>query len=159
MSLQIELYESIIGESNVEHVLEAAVDAIENIVSRMNTAVWLGSGFETHVFDEEEFTSEQTDLIESCFTNEIAERIYKSRRCMELEELFEIGLPESEIFSKLNAAVVPLQNINQQGFILIYRPALRPITPQEIADVAQLIPGLSKAVRACQKAHQTAAKH
>jgi hypothetical protein len=154
MNLQIDLYESLIGEDNVEHVLEAGVEAIEGIVSRVNTAIWLGSGFETHVFDEEGFTSEQTDLIESCFNGELAEKIYKSRRCIELEELFEMGLPESEAIAKLSAAVIPLQDICQQGFILLYREAARPIKPQEISDIAMLIPGLSKAIKACQKAPQ-----
>lgn len=158
MSLQIGLYESLIGEHGLEHVLDETISIIETLAGRANIAIWLESGFESHVFDEQEFTSEQTDLIESCFTIEMAERIYKSRRCMELEELSEIGLPEAEILAKLSAAVVPLQDICQQGFILIYRAAARPIKPQEISDVALLVPGLSKAVRACYKALQPAEK-
>jgi hypothetical protein len=154
MSLQVELYESIIGESNMEHIIEVAADAMQNIVSCVNTAIWIGSGFKTHVFDDERFTSEQTALIESCFNAEIAEKIYKSRRCIELEELFEMGLPESEVLSKLSATVIPLQDIEQQGFILLYRETSQPITPQEISDIATLVPGVSKALRTCQKAHQ-----
>ena len=158
MSLQIGLYESLIGEFGIEHVLDEAIGAIEALAGGANIAIWLGSGFEAHVFDEQEFTSEQTDLIESCFTSEMADRIYKSRRCMELDELSEIGLPEAEILTQLSAAIVPLQDSCQQGFILIYRAASRPIRPQEIDTIALLVPGLSKAVRACYKAPQPAEK-
>jgi hypothetical protein len=158
MNLQIGLYESLIGEHGIEHVLDEAADTIETLVGGANIAIWLANGFESHVFDEQEFTSEQTDLIESCFNGELADKIYKSHRCMELEELSEIGLPEAEILTQLSAAVIPLQDSCQQGFILIYRAAARPITPQEIDTVALLIPGLSKAVRACYKALQPAKK-
>ena len=158
MNLQLELYESLIGESSVEHVIEDAIDSLAKVTGNASIAVWVGSGFEAHVFNEQEFTSEQTDLIESCFNEDIAERIYKSRRCIELEELFEMGLAESAVFGTLAAAAIPLQDIFQQGFILIYRSASRPITAQELNDISAFIPGLSKAVRACQKAQQTAAK-
>jgi hypothetical protein len=154
MSLQIELYESLIGEHGLEHVLDEAANAIGTLVGGANIAIWLGSSFESHVFDEQEFTSEQTDLIESCFTSEIADKIYKSRRCMEIDELSEIGLPQAEILTKLSAAVIPLQDICQQGFVLIYRTSDRPIKPQEMDDVAVLVPGLSKAVRVCYKTPQ-----
>ena len=158
MSLQIELYESFIGECGLETICEEAVSAIQNLTDGANTAIWLGNGFDTHVFCDTEFTNEQTDLIGSCFNSEIADKIYTSRRCMDLEELFEIGLPESEIFSKLTLAVIPLQNSYQPGFILMYRLADRPITSQEISDVAMLVPGLSKAIKACKKMHQNAEK-
>jgi len=159
MSLQIGLYESLIGEPGLEHVLDEAIDAIEVLAGGSNVAIWLGSGFESHVFDEQEFTSEQTDLIESCFTAEMADRIYNSRRCMELDELSEIGLPDAQILTQLSAAVVPLQDICQQGFILVYRAAARPIKPHEIDNIALLVPGLSKAVRTCCKATQHAEKN
>ena len=158
MSLQIGLYESLIGEHGLEHVLDEAIGAVETLVGGANIAIWLGNGFEAHVFDEQEFTSEQTDLIESCFTSEMADKIYKSHRCMELDELSEIGLPEAQILTQLSAAIVPLQDTSQQGFILIYRSAARPITPQEIDTIALLVPGLSKAVRACCKIPQPAEK-
>jgi hypothetical protein len=77
---------------------------------------------------------------------------------MELEELFEIGLPQSQILSKLSAAVIPLQNLCQQGFILLYRDTATPITQHEISDVSMLVPGLSRAIKACQKAAQPVLK-
>ncbi|MDO8301758.1 MAG: hypothetical protein Q7T18_00800, partial [Sedimentisphaerales bacterium] len=141
-----------------ETIFEEAANTIQDITDDANIAIWLGNAFCTHVFYEKEVTNEQTDLIESCFNSEIADRIYKSHRCMELEELLEIGLPESEIFSKLSVAVIPLQNMCPNGFILIYRLASRPITEREINDIAMLVPGISKAIKACKKIHQNAEK-
>jgi hypothetical protein len=156
MNLQIELYESLIGETNIDHVLDAAASAIQNLTGGLNTAIWLNSGFETHLYDEESFTAEQTDLVESCFTNSIAERIYNSRRCVELDELFEIGLPESQILSKLSAAAIPF--CDSPGFVFVYREAASPISKAQLSDIALLIPGISKAVKACQKMPQAIVK-
>jgi hypothetical protein len=158
MSLQIEFYEALILTSDLESVLDCAADTIEALTGGANIAVWIGGSFSCHIFDEQELTSEQADLIESCFTREIANEIYKSCRCMKLEELFEIGLPESDIFSKLSVTAIPLQDIYQKGFILIYHTATRPITPQEIGHVATLVPGLSRAIKACQKSVHPAEK-
>jgi hypothetical protein len=156
MSLQIELYESLIGNADIESIFNDFIDTVQNLIGGISIAIWIGNSFETHAFYEQEYTSEQTDLIESCFNSEIADRIYKSRRCIELEELFEIGLPESDVFSKLSVAVIPLQDICHQGFILIYRSANLPIRLQEINDIAVLVPGLSRAIRSRQKATQPA---
>jgi hypothetical protein len=146
MILQTELYKSLIGETCIERVLESAIDTINIISKETNIAVWLDSGFKIHVFDKQGFTHEHADLIESCFNVELAKKIYKSRRCIELDELFEIGLPESETMTKLTAAVFSLQDIDQQGFILIYREIAHPIEAQDVHAVAAIIPALSKAI-------------
>jgi hypothetical protein len=101
---------------------------------------------------------EKTELIEHCFSVELAEKIYKSRRCMDLEELFEAGLPESKIFTDLSAAAIPLQNLCHQGFILLYRDAATPITQHEIDNISMLVPGISRAIKAYQKTAQPALK-
>jgi hypothetical protein len=158
MGIHINLFESILGENCLEHVLDAAGEAIPMLAGDASAAIWLGNSFETHVFDDQEFTSEQADLIESCLNAEFANKIYKSRRCIELEELFEMGLPESDVLRKLSAVVIPMQNVCRQGFILLYRNAGRPITQQEISNVSAVVPGLSRAIKACQKIPQTAEK-
>lgn len=158
MSLQIELYESLIGTSDLESILNDFVDTIQTLSGNANIAIWLQNDFVAHVFDDQEVTDENPDLIERCFSVELAEKIYKSRRCMDLEELFEIGLPESKILSNLSAAVIPLQNICRQGFILLYRDAATPMTQHEISDISMLVPGLSRAIKACQKTSQPVLK-
>lgn len=158
MSLQLELYESLIGTADLESILNDFVDTAQNLVGNANIATWLQNDFVAHVFDEQEVTDEKTELIERCFSVELAEKIYTSRRCIELEELFEIGLPESKLLSRLSAVVIPLQNLCQQGFILLYRDAATPITRREIDDVSMLVPGLSRAIKACQKAAQPVLK-
>ena len=156
MVLQIELYESLIGENNIDRVLDTAAAAIQKLTGGANTAIWLSSGFETHLYDEESFTLEQTDIIEGCFNCELSEKIYNSRRCIELDELFEMGLPESEILAKLSGAAIPLFDCN--CFIFVYRDAAHPVEPKLLNDISLLIPGLSKAVKACRKSAQSAAK-
>jgi hypothetical protein len=158
MNLQIELYESLIGTSDLASILNDFVDTIQNLSNDANIAIWLQDGFAAHVFDEQEVTDEMTEQIERCFSVELAEKIYRSRRCMELEGLFEIGLPQSQILSNLSAVAIPLQNLCQQGFILLYRDAATPVTRHEIGDVSMLVPGFSRAIKACQKASQLVEK-
>jgi hypothetical protein len=155
MNLQIELYESLLCQTNIDHVLDKAASTIQNL-TELNTTIWLSGGFETHLYDEESFTREQTDLIESCFNNSLAERIYNSRRCIELDELFEMGLPESQVLSKLSAAAIPFCDCN--GFVFVYREAAKPITPAQLSNIALFIPGISKVLAACQKMPQPATK-
>jgi hypothetical protein len=158
MSLQIDLYESLIGTSDLEGILNDFLNTIQQLSDNINIAIWIQSGFLAYAFDEQDATDEKTELIESCFSVELAEKIYNSRRCIELEELFEIGLPQSQILFNLSAAVIPLQNICQHGFILLYRDASKPITQREISDVSMLVPGLSRAIKACQKVTQPVIK-
>ena len=91
------------------------------------------------------------DSLENCFTAELVDGICKSNKVCSIEDMLAIGLEGNpSMLNELSAFTIPLGRPGAStGFILIYRTDNKTLDPKELACIASVAPGFSRAIDCC----------
>ena len=147
-------YESIIGTTDLDGLLQAAVKLIREELTHANVTFFLrqGDDFELHMFESEQPITLEKPHLENYFTGELMDNICKSNRVCTLEDMFGMGLEGNLTgLNKISAVTIPLGPVGSSlGFILIYRSSENKLTADELNNIAAITCGLSQAIQSCQ---------
>jgi hypothetical protein len=153
ISFTANFYESIIGISDLNSLLDTASKLIQEEIADSNVVFFLrqAEGFKLHIFESNSKASEQQNL-ENFFTAELVDNICKANKLCTLDNLFAMGLEGNlSQLNKISAVTIPLSRSGSSlGFILVYRPAQNKLTETEINNVFAVMGGLSQAIASCQ---------
>jgi len=151
-----DFYKSVLGTDDLDSMLYSAADAIQAKVPRANLAFFLRrqKNFELHIFESEGPIALAKDELQSCFTTELVENIFRMNRICTLDDLFAGGLQGNPSkFDKLSVATVPVKGDSScLGFILIYRSSQNRLTDNELRLVSSITPGLSRLIQSLSRA-------
>ncbi|MHC4265167.1 MAG: hypothetical protein ACYSUK_04450 [Planctomycetota bacterium] len=148
-----DFYESILGITELEALLDKASSHIHNLVANSNITFFFRnqSGFENHTFsNSEENLSDIQDFPEA-ITDELAENICILNKVCTIEELLAIGLQSRpNLLNKLTVTTIPLGQMGSSiGFILLYRLGNKRISSTDINNILSITAGLSQAIKSC----------
>jgi len=171
ISFAANFYESIVGMTDLNMLLYTTGKLIRDEIAGVKVSFFLRgrenfepprlvSGLES----DQPITLEERGL-ENCFSPELVDNICKSNRVCTLNDMFAMGLHPDQsglsVLKNISVVTIPLGRFgSSQGFILIYRrsgisdPDL--VGTDEINNISAVIPGLSRALRACQTIPQSA---
>jgi hypothetical protein len=153
ISFTANFYESIIGISDLNNLLDTASKLIQEEIADSNIVFFLrqAKGFKLHIFESNSEVSEQQNP-ENFFTAELVNNIFKTNKLCTLDSLFSMGLEGNlSQLNKISAVTIPLSRSGSSlGFILIYRPAQNKLTETEVNSVFAVTAGLSQAIASCQ---------
>jgi len=154
ISFAANFYESIIGTTNLDNLLNSACGLIRGEIPEATVVFFLrrSGQFAMHSFEADEPALMGEQKLENCFSAELVENICKSNEVCSLEKMLEMGLAVSPKYLKqISAAAVPLgQNGYSFGFVLIYVAGENKLASQSLKNIAMIMPGLSRAIQACQ---------
>ncbi len=154
VSFAANFYESIVGQTCLNNLLNETCELIKNEIIDASVAFFLRQNgkFAMHLFESEQPITLDKQKLENCFTEELVDNICRSNEICTLERMLEMGLSGNPSYlSKISAVAVPLvQQGSAIGFILIYRSSENQLTWQHLKNIAAIIPGLSRAIHACQ---------
>jgi len=154
LNFTVDFYESILGQNDLDGLLNTAAERIKEYVADCNVAIFLleSEGFELHIVDQEYPIDIDADSLESYFTPEVVRNICRSNRVNSLKDMFEMGLVGNvSDLSRISAAAVPLGRFGSGiGFILIYRGADNPLGCNDLAKLTTIQLGLCKTIESCQ---------
>lgn len=154
VSFVANFYESILGATDLNHLLYTAAELIKEQIDDANVTFFLcrTDTFEQHPFEGGSDLAHEKEHFISCFTTELIENICAANKVCTLENMFAMGLHGNLVkLSKISAVTVPLDNIySQSGFMLIYRSSERKLTSNEIGSISAIANGLSRAIASCQ---------
>ncbi len=150
MNFAVSFYESILGCTDRETLLDSTIRCIEANVLDAGCAVFLlaEEGFSLHT--GEGFSSgdiEKTHL-QDWFAQPLIDQISQMNRICSLEQLLRMGLQGPPAMMKtLSAAAVPLGRFGHGlGFLFIYRHAEHPLMSEELSRIAAVSAGLREAI-------------
>jgi hypothetical protein len=145
----VEFYESILPLTDTDALLERTSDFITDCLGRVNTGIWTSGSFRLHTIACDDVDQSVAKQIEAWFNADLLDHVCGSNSCQSLADLLKAGMQANPMLVKaINAAVIPLGG--QRGFILVWRSADNPFTADEIKTVCGIVPGLRKALLACQ---------
>jgi transcriptional regulator with GAF, ATPase, and Fis domain len=154
VSFVANFYESIIGATDLNHLLYTTVELIKEQIDGANVTFFI---FRTETFEQHSFESGHADAFEkehfvNCFSPELIENICAANKVCTLEDMFAMGLHGNLVeLSKISAVTIPLDSFcSQSGFMLVYRSSERKLTSDEIGSISAITNGLSRAVVSCQ---------
>jgi hypothetical protein len=154
VSFVANFYESIIGATDLNHLLYTAVEMIKEQIDDANVTFFIfrTETFEQHSFENGHAVAFEKDHFVNCFDPELIENICAANKVCTLEDMFAMGLHGNLVeMSKISAVTIPLDSFcSQAGFMLIYRSSERKLTPGEIANISAITNGLSRAIASCQ---------
>ena len=143
-------YESLLGCSGVEEVLDRTIGLIRTHIDRAGAAVFVieASGFDVHLAKSPDNGQVEKTHFQSWFSRDMVQQISQTNRVCMLDELLRMGLMASPSSLKsLSVAAVPLGRLGLGvGFILVYRTVERPLLAEELSRVAAIAPGVREAV-------------
>jgi hypothetical protein len=147
-------YESIIGATDLNHLLYTAVEMIKEQIDDVNVTFFIcrTETFEQHSFENGQAVTPEKEHFGNCFTPELIDSICTANKVCTLEDMFAMGLHGNLVeLSKISAVAVPLDGFcSQSGFMLVYRSSERKLTHDEINSISAITNGLSKAIASCQ---------
>jgi hypothetical protein len=149
-----DFYESIVGITELQELLDKAKNYIQNVTTGSCIVFFFRNegGFEKHIFEcDADSTIESRQFIDS-ITDEAASNICTLNKVCSIEELLTLGLQSNpKILNKLSVATIPLRQMGSSiGFILLYRFGNNRISSTTIDHVSSIVSGLSKAIKSCQ---------
>lgn len=148
-------YESLLECTGLDELLDAAVRCIREWVKEADAAVFLLSenGFDVHVADTGVADPVEKRQFQRWFTRELVQSIGQMNRICSLDQLLRMGVQGSPaVLKTISLAAIPLGRFGQAvGFVLIYRPARRPLQSEELSRLAAVSAGLRKAIGSFQK--------
>jgi len=154
ISFMANFYESIIGITDLNSLLYAAVKLIKEENDDANVTFFLRQldNFEMYMFESEQPITLEKQHLENCFNAELMDNICKSNKVCTLDDMFAMGLQGNLIgLNKISGVTIPLcLHGSSLGFILIYRPSENQLTAEEISNVSAITCGLSRAIQCCQ---------
>ena len=154
LSFTANFYEAILGKTDLNDLLCQATRLIKCKIIPANVAFFLHheNGFKMCMFENEESITANGRRLESCFTSEVIENVYKSNKVCSLENLFDMGFQGGlGMLRQFSAATIPLwQSGSSIGFILVYRDCEKPLTSSELNEISTITSGLSQAIQSCE---------
>ena len=148
-------YESLLGCTDLDDLQDTAVRSIRQAVKEADAAVFLLSenGFDVHMADAGVADPVEKREFQHWFTREMVQSISQMNRICSLEQLLRMGLQGAPaILKTISLAAIPLGRFGQSlGFVLIYRPAHRPLQSEELSRLAAVSVGLRNAIGSFQK--------
>jgi hypothetical protein len=144
--------ESILGVSDVSGVLIAAGQFLHRQLQSTAIAVFMiepKGGFDIHFGGSSQEFEYVKSRFENWFTSQVVHEISHSRQICRLENMLAMGLQVPPTALKhIEVTAIPLGQIGKtMGFVLFYRPAELPYTPQELARAAAVMPALRIAIQ------------
>jgi hypothetical protein len=159
ISFAARFYESIVGMTNLDNLLCAAVELIQAESPGASVTFFLHhrESFEIHAFESGLPAHIDTQHIENCFSQELMDNICKSTRICTLEDMFEMGLQgDLPRLKGISGVTIPLGRFGSPlGFMLIHRSSQETLTTDEIGNISAVTPGLSQAIACCQALSHT----
>jgi len=170
ISFTANLYESIIGTTDLNDLLYTAARIIRTEDADANVTFFLRSGedastdlcagFELHTFESSPpitFEKQHSldgarDRLENCFGPELMNSICTSNAVCTLEDMFAMDVQGNLTgLNNISAATFPLGVPgSSSGFMLVYRSSEHKLTADEIDRIRAVTCGLSRAIDSCQ---------
>lgn len=152
LTFSLQFQESLLGVTDVSGILEAADQFLRRQLQGTAIAVFTiesNGCFEMHFGCSSQEVALVKSRFEGWFTQQVVHEISHSRQICMLEQMLKMGLQVSPAALKhISIAAVPLGQIGKtMGFVLFYRPAELPYTPQELAKAAAAMPALRIAIQ------------
>jgi hypothetical protein len=167
ISFVANFYESILGMTELNKLLHAAVEFIKAENEDTNVTFFLRregdpilqkddkmrtqENFELHMFDSNRPIAIEKQFIENCFTQELMDNISRSNKVCTLDDMYAMGLQGNlNELNKISAVTIPLGLLGSSlGFILVYRSSESKPATDEISRISAIISGLSLAITSC----------
>ena len=154
MNFSLQFQESLLGLKDVSGILDAATGFFRNHLQDTSVAIFMidPRGFDIHFAVAPESPVIEKTQFESWFTPQVVNEISRCRQICSLQQLLGMGLQASpNALKHIAIAAVPLGQISKTlGFVLLYRPAQLPYTPQELSKAAAAMPALRIAIQRIQ---------
>ena len=154
LSFAASYYESLLGCTDLEDLLDAAVRGIREAVKETDAAIFLLSenGFDVHIADTGVADPVEKRQFQHWFTRELVNSVSQMNRICSLDQLLRMGLQGSPAALKtISLAAIPLGRFGQAaGFVLVYRPAHLPLQTEELSRLAAISTGLHEAIASFQ---------
>lgn len=152
LNFAVSFYESLLGCSNMETLLDIAAGRFRAALNGADAAIFLLSdtGFDVHIADSGLFEPVEKGQFRSWFTPKLVDSISRMNRICSLEQMLRMGLQAPPgVLKTISAAAAPLGQFEKgAAFVLIYRPSSAPLQPDELSRIAAVAPGLRKAIAA-----------
>jgi hypothetical protein len=149
-----DFYESIVGITELQELLEKVKGHIQNLVADSCVTFFFRNegGFEKHMFECPADSTIESRQFPDSITDETSSNICTLNKVCTIEELLALGLQSNpKILNKLTAATIPLSQMGSSiGFILLYRFGGKRISSIEMNHVSSIASGLSQAIKSCQ---------
>jgi hypothetical protein len=146
-------YGGLLGATDTRNLLARAGRLLQDELPGTGVVFFLrqAQGCDVHACDGDPGPDGPGLRLEECITPEIAEGICKWNRLCTMDDLFGIGLEGNRReLNELSAVCLPLSEMGRSlGFVLLCRPATRPLQSDELDRLALILCGLSQAVRGC----------
>ncbi|MBN2180529.1 MAG: hypothetical protein JW715_01350 [Sedimentisphaerales bacterium] len=154
VSFVANFYESIIGATDLNHLLYTAAELIKEQVDSADVTFFLSQTetFEQHSLESGYAVEYGQERFGNYFSPELIENICASNKVCTLEDMFAMGLQGNLVeLSKISAVTVPLDcSCSLSGFMLVYRSSDKKMTADEINKISAITYGLSRAIASCQ---------
>ena len=150
----IDFYESIIGQHNINKLLNAACQKIIENIPESNIAIYINkdNAFRSIHLNENIENNLSSQQLADLFEISTAKSIGRSNMICGIEEMLSMGLNSSlKSFDNYSIFAVPLSGYSRsEGFILIWRDRATPIDSNELDRLGSVSVPLVKAIRSCQ---------
>lgn len=154
LSFAASYYESLLGCTNLEELLDTAVQNIRKTIKEADAAVFLlsESGFDVHMANAGISDPVEKRQFRSWFTRELVNSVSRMNRVCSLNQLLRMGLQGTPaVLRTISLAAIPLGQLGQAvGFVLVYRPAHLPLQTEELSRLAAISSGLHEAIASYQ---------
>ena len=150
LSFAASYYESLLGCTDLDDLLDTAVQGIREDVKETDAAIFLLSenGFDVHIADTGVADPVEKRQFQHWFTRELVNSVSQMNRICSLDQLLRMGLQGSPaVLKTISLAAIPLGRFGQAvGFVLVYRPAHLPLQTEELSRLAAVSTGLREAI-------------
>jgi GAF domain-containing protein len=154
LTFSLRFQESLLGAVDLCGILDSTALFLRQNLHGAGSAIFLiePKGFDIHFAGAAEQFSIEKGQFEKWFTPQMVYEISHSRQVCSLEQMLAMGLQAPPAALKHLAAVaIPLNQIGRaMGFVLLYRPADNPFTPQELTQAAATVPAIRIAIERIQ---------
>ena len=155
LSFAASYYESLLGCTDLDDLLDTAVQGIREAVKETDAAIFLLSenGFDVHIADTGVADPVEKRQFQHWFTRELVNSVSQMNRICSLDQLLRMGLQGSPaVLKTISLAAIPFGRFGQAvGFVLVYRPAHLPLQTEELSRLAAVSTGLREAIDSFQK--------
>lgn len=155
LSFAASYYESLLGCTDLDDLLDTAVQGIREAAKETDAAIFLLSenGFDVHIADTGVADPVEKRQFQHWFTRELVRSVSQINRICSLDQLLRMGLQGSPaVLKTISLAAIPLGRFGQAvGFVLVYRPAHLPLQSEELSRLAAVSAGLREAIGSFQK--------
>jgi hypothetical protein len=153
ISFAANLYESIVGATDLSTVLNTAGRLVEDEIPGANIAFFLRhrQSFELHMVESSRPITLGKHDLKNSFTSELVDNVCRLNRICTLDDMFAMGLQGNLTkLKEISAATIPLARQGSSlGFILLSCSSQQQLLPDDLTNVTAIAPGLSRAIYSC----------